>query len=153
MANSFNHGLNMAYKYLSFKPRSVFEIKTYLTKKKVAKEDRIKIIDHLLKNKYLDDLEFCKLYASNRARFKPRSVFAIGYELKKKGISPSIIDTVLANYNDTDLAIQCAISRLNTWKNLDTQTLKKKVYNHLRYRGFSYDICCVTFESIKDLNP
>lgn len=150
MNNSFNHGLNLAYKYLSFKPRSVFEMKTYLAQKKLFDDDQVKIINHLLKNNYLDDFQFCEQYASNRVRFKPRSVFAIAYELKKKGISPDIIDTVLKKYSDEDLAIQCARSRLNTWKNLDQETFKKKMYTYLRYRGFSYEICRSTYGTIKD---
>jgi regulatory protein len=136
--------LNLAIKYLAYQPRTVYEMQRYLKKKGTSENLVKKIIEILLEKKYLDDRYFAKFFVETKARHKPKSKFAFRYELEKKGISPSIIDAVLAHYDDQDLALKSVRPKIKTWQRLDDETFKKKMMNFLRYRGFNYDICLST---------
>ncbi|CCK81072.1 regulatory protein RecX [Desulfobacula toluolica] len=136
--------LNMAIKYLAYQPRTVYEIQEYLKKKGISEDFIKKIIEILLEKKYLDDRYFAKFFIETKAKHKPKSKFAFRYELKKKGINPSIIDAVLTHYDDQDLALKSVRPKIKTWHRLDNKTFKKKMMNFLRYRGFNYDICLAT---------
>lgn len=138
--------LNMALKYLAYRPRTVYEIQEYLNKKNIHKDIVRKIIEFLLEKKYLDDTNFAKLFVESKIKGKAKSKFALQYELKRKGICPIIINDILKRYNDEDLALKSVSKKIKTWQNLDDEKFKKKMMNYLNYRGFSYDTCITTLD-------
>lgn len=138
--------LQISLRYLSYRPRSIKEMRTYLEKKEIEPDIISQIIDSLMNEKYLDDEAFAEMFASGRVRNNPKSTFALGYELKKKGISRHIIDNILKNYDDEALALKSVKNKFNIWISLDDKTFRKKVINHLRYRGFSYETCTRVLE-------
>ena len=136
--------LNLAMKYLSYQPRTVYEMHRYIKKKGVSEDIIKKVIGFLLEKNYLNDMDFARLFVEGRVKNKPKSKFAFQYELKKKGINPSIIAVILEQYDDQDLALKSIRPKIRLWQNLDNEKLKKKMINYLRYRGFNYDICLST---------
>ena len=138
--------LNLALKYLSYQPRTVHEMQTYIKKKGFNQEVTIKIIDILKEKKYLNDRDFAILFIESRIKTKPKSKFAFTYELKKRGISAVIIDDILEPYDDQDLALKAVRSKIKTWQRLDSEKYKKKMMNFLQYRGFNFDICQSTID-------
>ncbi len=145
------HYMNMALKYLSHRPRSIFEMHRFFEKKNTQDSITLEIIDSLVEKNYLNDHDFAQLWVETRVRNNPKSKFALEYELKNKGIDSSIIYNVLEQYNDHDLAIDAVKTKIRTWKNLDAENLKKKMMNFLRYRGFNYEICISVFRYFNEL--
>ena len=45
---------------------------------------------------YADDREYCRRYIRERLRLKPKSGYALGLELRQRGVSSRIIEEVLA---------------------------------------------------------
>ncbi|MCD4737262.1 MAG: recombination regulator RecX [Bacteroidales bacterium] len=149
MANdkqSIKLALNLALKYLSYQPRTVYEVKEHIKNKGFGEDIIEKIIETLLEKNYLNDTNFAKIFIESKVRNKPKSKFAFQYELHKKGINPSIVDAVLEQYNNQDLAIKSVRNKIKTWRKLDAEKFKKKMTNYLQYRGFSYDICLSTLD-------
>lgn len=146
---SYNFALDKALKHLSYKPRSIYEVQTFLEKKKIKNSIINRVLSYLKGKKYIDDRSFANLFIEQRVRFKPRSLFAIGYELKQKGISQEIIDQALCKYDDIDLAEKTVQIKLESWKKFDDCTFKKKLMNHLRYRGFSFEISLSAYNRFK----
>lgn len=144
--------LRLSIRFLSYQPRTIHEVTQFIRKKGVDEDDAKKIIKILLDKKYLDDMAFSKLFVQSKIRYKPKSKFALTYELNKKKVSPSIIEAVLEPYNDEDLALKAVTLKKNTWKNLEPETIKKKVMNFLRYRGFGYDISISTLNRFMNIN-
>jgi regulatory protein len=142
--DSIKQPLNLALKYLSYQPRTIHEMQEYLEKKGFSKDMVKNIIEILLEKKYLNDKDFTKLFVEGRVKYKPKSKFAFRYELKKKGVNPSIIDGILEPYNDQDLALKSVEPKIKAWQNLDDDKFKAKMMNFLRYRGFDYDTCIST---------
>lgn len=136
---------NQALIYLTPRARSIMEARNNLEKKGFNSEVIDETISKLTGLGLLDDREFAALFVDGRERFRPKSRFALGYELKQKGVSDTIIDQALADVDDRDAALRAVKTRINRWQHLETETLKKKAMAFLRNRGFSYEVCISTY--------
>jgi regulatory protein len=141
---SIKRALNLATNYLSYQARTIYEMEKYLDKKKFKGEIIENIVNILLDNNYLNDKEFARQFIESKVKNKPKSKFALHYELKQKGINSFDIDAILQPYDDQDLALKSVRPKIKVWQNLDNDKFKKKMMNFLRYRGFNYDICLST---------
>ncbi len=148
---SIEQPLMLAMKYLSYRPRSVYEIEEYIKKKGFDKNIVRKTIEILLERNYLNDKNFTKLYIETMTRNRPKSKFAIAFALKKKGVDLSIIEPVLEQYDDQSLAIKAVEPKIKRWQSFDKNKFKKKLMNFLVYRGFNYEICMTTLNHFKNL--
>lgn len=54
------------------------------------------VLAFLEKYGYADDREYCRRYIRERLRLKPKSGYALGLELRQRGVSSRIIEEVLA---------------------------------------------------------
>ena len=144
----FKRSLNTAYKFLSYQPRSVFEMTGYLEKKKLDQRLIDRIIQHLKDSRYLDDHDFAERYIRSRVDRSPKSKFAMGYELKQKGVNSSVFEPLLTAYDDLELALAAIGKKTDQWRRLSPEAHKKKVINYLKYRGFSYTICCQVLDRL-----
>lgn len=146
----FSKALDMSVKYLSYRPRTIKEMEAYLEKKKIETTTIHRVIEYLTDHNYLDDEAYCRQYIDYAARYKPKSLYALTYELgHKKGISRDIIETAITRFDDFGLAWSAVNKKLGQWQNFDDIKLKMKVFNFLRYRGFSYEVCKKTYECLK----
>ncbi len=147
--------LNKAMTYLSYQPRSILEVKNFLNKKEFNNKIINLTINYLIDKKYLDDKSYAKLYIESKAKRKPKSVFALRFELCNKGIDHTITDPILDKYDDRELAKKAVEPKMRTWNGYPEPKLKKKLMNFLQYRGFSYDICVSTLDyylSLSNIN-
>ncbi len=71
--NSMARPLMLAMRYLSYRPRSVYEIEQYLKKKGVDKNIVKQAIAILKERDYLNDQTFTKLYIETTAKNRPKS--------------------------------------------------------------------------------
>ncbi|MDY0221221.1 MAG: regulatory protein RecX [Desulfobacterium sp.] len=139
---------NQALIYLTPRARSIMEARKNLDQKGFSSGVIDETISKLTGQGLLNDREFAALFVENRERFRPKSRFALGYELKQKGVSNLIIEEILANLDDRDAALRAVKTKINRWKNLDPPALKKKVMALLRNRGFSYEISMSAYLAI-----
>lgn len=139
---------NQAILFLTARARSILETENNLKKKGFDPELIDHTISRLKQENLLDDREFAALFVESRERFRPKSRFALGYELKKKGISTTIIHEALQDVDDGDAALRAVKAKIGQWQKLNAQAFKKKVMNHLRNRGFSYEVSISTLKSL-----
>jgi len=133
-----NKAYDRAVRYLSYRSRSVAEVTRYLRDKNYGDPVIDDTVTRLLEQNYLNDLEFARAWLRNRERFGPRGRQALRYELHQKGISDQIIDTVLADLDEEELAWAAVENKLPRWQNLPEQEFKKKLIDFLNRRGFDY---------------
>ncbi len=144
---------NNCLRFLGPRARSIKETKDYLKRKKFASLTINKTINKLLKEKLLDDRSFACLFVENRERFRPRSKFALSFELKQKGVDEIIIDYAVKDIDDLKSAWTAVKPKLCIWQNLEDQKFKKKIFNYLKNRGFSYEISSAIYaKSCRYLN-
>ena len=132
--------LQSALKYLNYRIRSEYEMRTHLVQKGFAMSTIDNVITDLKSRELISDKVFAKEWVENRCNSKPRGRRMLAYELKLKRINQEDIDDLLVNLPDEiTLAIQAGQKVKRHYQNLDYQTLKKKIATHLIRRGFSYE--------------
>lgn len=122
--SNFGKAFNAAINFLSFRPRSEFEIRQYLKKKKV--DDVEGIIEKLRQLGQVNDEEFAKWWIEQRNTFRPKGKRALEMELRRKGIK-----TKVEVGNEEELAMKAIKRKL--------PMPKEKVFRFLASRGFSFD--------------
>lgn len=137
--------IEKAYKralhYLSYRSRSGAEVRRNLQKHDVPKHAIAEVLQRLQEGGLVDDLAFAETWVENRAAFHPRSRWAIRSELRRKGVSPQVIEEAIAEVDDFEMAYQVAQKKLRRIKDLERPEFNKKLYGYLSRRGFPYHIC------------
>lgn len=141
---------NKSLRFLSFRPRSVYEMKNYLQKNKASETQIQEIIQKLSGLNFLNDLSFAQKWVEDRKKSHPRSLSILKLELRQKGISPEIFEEVLKaqkeNEEDFFMAksiIEKILLKTNYSNDSALQNnptlLKKKLVSRLQSKGFSWD--------------
>ena len=129
------------------------EIRVKLEKKGYEETTIEKVVEELKETSLISDYSFAKAFVSDRLRLNPKGSFQISYELKKKGVNQTIIDRVFSEENvvegNFDRALEVARRRLEILKNIrDKKTRKRRLYNFLLRRGFSYEVIKKVFDEL-----
>lgn len=125
-----------AIRKLSRRQHSKKEIEQFLKTKQAGEEEITTIIEELCRKHYLDDAAFAENWVQHRRRSKSYSARAITYELRQKGVDPSLIESALgADQIDEKQALLSLLQKKRTHpKYLDPQ----KLIAFAQGKGFSY---------------
>lgn len=131
-----------AVRYLSFRPRSVAEVRRYLAKTEDDPEVIEAVIVRLLENSYLDDGDFARFWVENRQRFRPKGTTVLRQELRQRGVDPEAVAAALATVDPIEAAYQAAKPRALNLAELarnDPNLCRRKLGEFLLRRGFDHD--------------
>lgn len=132
-----------AYNYVSYKPRSEYEVREKLKSKQYSPVSIEYAISFLYEFKLLNDDEFAQNYIATYIKNKPSGKFKLIHELRKRGIEESLISKSINNaYPDEDtlkLAITAAHKHLRKVTHKPKDKQKKLVTDFLARRGFDWD--------------
>lgn len=130
-----------ALRFLSYRPRSVKEVRDRLEKKKASPEVIEKVIRSLLSSKFLDDAQFARSWVESRLRSRPKALSILKQELIQKGIQREIIEDILPDRCVTDNeSIKKLVEKAERkYRNLDPKEQKQKIAAYLGRRGYSWD--------------
>ena len=129
-----------AIRLLSFRARSVKELKERLQKKGLSIEIINKEIDRLHNVGLLNDLEFAKLWVADRGKGRaPRSRQVLKFELRQHGIKDSILEKILDEIDDNENALQLARKKARSLTETEKNVFQKKIYANLKRKGFDYE--------------
>lgn len=128
---------NMALRYAAMRPRSTWEMESYLQRKKASPLLSQQILSKLSNLQLLDDEEFARSWVANRRLLKPVSRRRLQAELRQKRVPSEIADQVLSE-DETDERV--------TLRNLVARKRKQSKYHddlklmqYLAHQGFNYD--------------
>jgi regulatory protein len=138
--DSVEKAYNRCLNYLSYRPRSTFEVRTYLQKRDVAERHVEEVIARLERAGLLDDEEFARFWVDNRERFRPRGLRALRFELRRKGVDDTTIEQALASVDVTDSAYRSGRKKARQLQHQDRDTFYRKLVAYLARRGFDYQI-------------
>lgn len=148
--DAYEKAKQTAVNYISYRPRSVSEVKRNLRDKEYSDETIEQVVNRLQELELLSDEAFVRYWVEQRSTFKPRSQMALRAELLKKGVAMSAIDTVVSDVDETAGALKAAQKQQHRWKNLSEDEFRKKAGGFLQRRGFKYEIVRETLETIWD---
>ncbi len=128
----YNDTLN----YVAIRPRSVWELETYLKRKGSPTLLIRKILNKLSNNGLLDDTDFARRWIDNRRLLKPTSLRKLALELRAKHVPPDVIDEVLGPHegNDQDTIKELVVRKRKQGKYQDNL----KLMQYLARQGFTY---------------
>ncbi len=128
-----------ALHFLSYRPRSSFEVRQNLLKRGTPPPLVEETVNRLQSAGLVNDQEFARAWVENRNTFRPRSKSALRMELRRKGLSDETIQTVLDEQVDEEsLANQAARKYASRLAGMDWPDFRQKLSGFLARRGFSY---------------
>lgn len=132
---------NKIINYAFLRPRSVFEIETWMKKRKLDPSTSKKLIKKLKKINLYDDEAFAKWWVAQRLEFKNKSKRELQFELRKKRVDTKIIDKILgeAEIDDKSAAKKLLEKNKWKWKKHDDKIARQKKSEYLGRKGFSWD--------------
>ena len=141
-------GLNIAYRFLSYRPRSEAEMKDRLHRRGFE-DSKIEIIINKLKEQnLLDDTAFAQFWKENRDTFRPRSQRLTRLELKKKGVADEIIKEVTDDSDDMQSAYRAAQHKAQHLPNQDYEVFRRRLGDYLKRRGYGYTVISQTVKRL-----
>ncbi|KKS79959.1 MAG: Regulatory protein RecX [Candidatus Beckwithbacteria bacterium GW2011_GWA2_43_10] len=99
LVSTFEYLTAKALRLLSYRPRSIREIKRRLIRTNADTKTINRVIADLIDQNMLNDQEFAKWWVDQRVKFRPRGNYALTRELAQKGIDREIIDSVLLSFD------------------------------------------------------
>lgn len=142
-----------ALEYCLMRPHSSREVRDYLYRKTMSKRYRVKktgevaerpgvsqsvadrVFERLVEKGYVNDEAFARYWVENRHQTKGASQRKLKAELHAKGVDHSIVDTMLAGSDRTDMNEVKKIIKKKRLKYPD----EKKMIAYLARQGFKYD--------------
>ena len=135
---SYPDALRVALRYVSFKPRTVAEVR-----RRVGRDFEQPVVEQALTSLkrygYLDDAEYASQWRRSRDRRKPRGASLIRRELRAKGIAEPIIDDALTGLDEVDAAYRAGerrSGRLLARGPMPYADFHRKMWDYLQRRGF-----------------
>ena len=149
---TFEQAKNIIFRFLSFRARSVEEVKRHLTKKGYSEAVVEAVIEWAREYRLLDDAKFAARWVENRKLLKPMGKRRLIHELKEKGIPEAIVASQLSDFSSEE-EYQLARNFAETKLDRTTRTVTpEKVMGWLLRRGFSSELCYKIVRELKN-NP
>ena len=128
-----------AYNYLSYRARSVKEVRDKLVQKEFAEEIIEQVVDDLQRQKLLNDREFARRFVEARLG-QANGSRKLAQELRRKGIETEIIDEVLGEFAATLDSEERAMGLLGKqawrYRGLERDKAKRRMLGFLARRGY-----------------
>lgn len=128
-----------ALRLLSFRPRSVEELRRRLKLKKYPEELVERVLEFLKKQRLLDDESFARLFAHSRVFSRPVGKRQLEFELKRKGLSKELVSKAmegLSDYDERAAARELVYRRFQKMKGVPREKKKARLFAFLKRRGF-----------------
>lgn len=138
--SEFLKAKDSAFRFLSKRQHSGYELKTKLLKKGYTKDTIEKTLENLRDSNYLNDDHFAKAFIEERLK-KKVGVNKLKAELFKRGIARNIIERNLSGIDseisyDNALSLAKRKSELLLKKGIEPARIKQKVFSFLNSRGY-----------------
>lgn len=134
---------SIALQFATYKPRTEKQVREALAKKGFIDDSIQEAIDFLYSFQYLNDEEYARNFALASLEKKPMGKKVLQYSLQTKGISSTIIESVLDEVypkeNIEELALKVIEKRFRKKGKLTKELIENEVQYLLR-KGFSYTV-------------
>ncbi|NLK38227.1 MAG: hypothetical protein GX299_09130 [Epulopiscium sp.] len=140
-----------ALHYISYQMRTESEVRKKLKTLEYGEDVIERVIDFLLKYRYVDDLSFAAAYIRQRKKSNPKGRYALRYELRQKGVSEEVIDEALEEepLDELDDAVRLLQKKARNLDNIDEKATKR-LGAFLQRRGYSYAIIKEAMQRVKE---
>ncbi len=130
-------------KYCAIQERCKSDVRKKLTQWKVNESSINEIIEKLIKNRFLNEERFAKIFCEVKLRTRKWGRIKIIYELKRRYISENNIKTGLSAISDTyyiQILKELLQKKNQSIKEVNPLKKKQKIVNFLLQRGFESNL-------------
>ncbi len=129
--------------YASYSPRTELQIRRYIRKRLKdyeidAQKLEDEIIEKLKEFKYIDDIEYAKLFVRSRIKSRPKSRYFLFMELCEKGIEKALANEVLDSLMPDSFEMLKKVFE-KKYKDDSISFEDKKKIAYLQRKGFGWD--------------
>jgi len=135
--------LHKAASYCSISEHCVLEVEDKLTAWGVADEDKIKIIDRLKSEDFINEKRYCTYFVKDKFRFNKWGKIKISYSLKAKGLDKEVVQNAMATIDDgeyEELLASLLKSKLVGLKYEFEYEKQGKLFRFAQSRGFENNV-------------
>jgi regulatory protein len=137
--------LDRAVNLLTYKPRSIKELRERLLEKDWTNDEIVdEVIEKLKFYGYLNDAQFAKSFAASQIRQKPVGKRVLKQKLAQKKLDRETVDEAieqaLEEMPEAEIIERAIEKRLRLKGKPETREDAKKFYDYLLRQGFSYDL-------------
>ncbi len=148
---SYSSALSKMQFFCSRQERCCSEIRRKLENWSLSYDDKDKIVESLIENKFIDEKRYTGFYVRDKYKFNRWGRIKISHHLKQKRIPESIImeafesipcESYVENLNEL------LESKLRNTRENDAYKLKAKLYRFAQSRGFESDLILKCIEKL-----
>ena len=152
--NEIDSAKDTAFRFLSYRSRSVLEVKRKLQEKEFSPHTITATLSRLMELGYLNDQEYAVTVARSSIENKQWGPIRIHDALVKKGIEKDIIDNTLEEltkeYDLTRVARLAFDSKFSiTPVQLAEEKTRRRVIGYLKRKGFSWNTIMAVIKSVE----
>ena len=146
----FSYGKNLALYHLSFKQRTAKEVKDHLTQHNIQPDIISQVLDNLKKDNWINDRKYANSYIQSNLLTGDKGAFVLKQKLSQKGISSTIIEDELSQFDLTELTDKVAQKLLRKYQGkLPSKALQDKILQSLINKGFSYSQAKTAYQHLE----
>lgn len=128
---------NRALRYVAMRPRTVWEMRTYLEHKGSPAPQIEQITNKLIELDLLDDQKYALAFVRDRALLRPTSVRKMIAELRKRHVPEEVIQlTIQDESTDEQAALRAVIAKAK--RQTKYRDDEQKLMQYLVRQGFNY---------------
>ncbi len=146
--DSYERAKQSAFRFVSYRPRSISELRESLSRKKYDKNIIERVVTRLVELEMLDDRKFALYWVEQRETFKPRSRRALSFELYQKGVDREIVDQIVGEIDEDEAAYRAGLQKAERWSSLPEDKFREDMNSFLQRRGFNYSIIAPATEKL-----
>ena len=143
--------LDKMAKYCAYQERCVKDVRDKLKTFDIPEEDKTKILDYLLDNRFVNDERYAKAFVRGKVNQSGWGVNKIRFHLIQKGIDKDIIDEALGQTDEEvyrQRLIEILKTKAKTIKAASDFEKKRKLAAYAMQKGFEGSL---VWETLKDL--
>ena len=143
--------LDKMAKYCAYQERCVKDVRDKLKTFDIPEEDKTKILDYLLDNRFANDERYAKAFVRGKVNQSGWGINKIRFHLIQKGIDKDIIDEALGQTDEEayrQRLIEILKTKAKTIKAASDFEKKRKLAAYAMQKGFEGSL---VWETLKDL--
>ncbi len=131
--------LDKTAKYCAYQERCVKDVRDKLKSYDIPEEEKTKILEYLLDNRFVDDERFAKSFVRGKVNQSGWGVNKIRYHLIQKGIAKEIIDEAIGQTDEEvyrQRLVDILMAKAKTIKAASDFEKKRKLAAYAMQKGF-----------------
>ena len=140
-AARLQHALDLSYRYLGYRDRTVLEVRRHLESKRVEPDTIDEAVEELLAQGYLDDARFAQRFAEDRRTLDDWGAERIERKLLTYGVAPEVVAAALSDRDEaTELDAALAVLRRRFHQPPADDRERERALGFLVRKGYELDL-------------